>query len=82
MKDFEDRGDFFEDLPDEISDANMDDMINNDLSIVSMGLDMKLLETSIELVKSGWFWRFRRLGTKLKMIETTYQILSKLVDEE
>ena len=80
MKDFEDRGSFFEGEGGDM--GNMEEMINNDLDIVSMGLDAKLLETSIEIAKSGWFWRFRRLNTKLKMIEETYTRLDKLLRGE
>ena len=79
MKNFyDDRGGCFED-----EDGDMEEMSEGDgLDLFVLGLNRKILEMTIDLVKKGWIWRFRSLDSKLKIIEATYKKLSSLMIAE
>lgn len=45
------------------------------LELVQSDLNIRVMNMAVEILEKGWFWRFRPLENKLKMIQLTYQML-------
>ena len=52
------------------------------IDLMAFQLNQKLLKKAVDLAEKSLFWRFRSLETKLKKIETIYQSLKKLLEEQ
>lgn len=52
---------------------------NNDLLL--MEIEQKILESSISFCKSSWFWSFRTMSGKMKMIKKVYRQFKGLVED-
>lgn len=52
------------------------------LDLISVGLDQKLLNTAIDLLKCSFFWKFKSAHSKLKMIDETYKSLKKIMNDK
>ena len=68
---------FFEDEFDE------DEIIEMaQVNLVSYDLNQKILQASIQVAEHSFFWRFKSLNKKLKLIREIYLAFSKLIEEE
>ena len=51
------------------------------VELVNREQDQNILKLSIKLLEKSWFWKFRTLDTKLKLIEKTYNNFLVLLDQ-
>jgi hypothetical protein len=52
---------------------------NNDLLL--MEIEQKILESAISFCKSSWFWSFRTMSSKMKLIKKAYRQFKGLVED-
>lgn len=52
------------------------------MELVNREQDQNILKMTIDFLNKSWFWKFRKLDTKLKMIEDTYRRFINLLDKE
>lgn len=56
--------------------------IGSGTSLIETHFRQKLLDKAAEIAKQDWFWNFRSVGTRIKMIEKIFKRLIKLVDRD
>lgn len=88
--DFETYGDdeFDDDFEDEDEDQN-ESFIDSQMLAIQMEqnilleqeIQTKLLEESLKICKSSWFWSFTSLKTKMGKIKIAYNELKKLIQD-
>ena len=52
------------------------------MELVNREQDQNVLKLAVDFVSNSWFWKFRRLDTKLRMMETAYKKFINLLDED
>ena len=85
-EDFYDSGeDFLEDLGSSLGGLPVD-IINKwkdqEHEINGQEINVLLLRHAMMICKEGWFWRFRSINTRLKMLIETYYILLDMIKED
>jgi hypothetical protein len=59
-------------------DGNM--LVNFELK--QQELDQDLLKTTINFLSQSFFWKFRKIDTKLKMIKSTYEAFRLMTQDD
>jgi hypothetical protein len=78
MRQFEGQGDD----KDEMDDFLKNQMIEPELLGGSQGMDdagLKLLKMAINICKDSFFWRFKTINSRLKLIKKTHAVLIELL---
>lgn len=52
------------------------------VDFISVDLNHRLLATTIKMLEKSFWWRFRKLETKLRIISETYEIFNVLIQED
>ena len=52
------------------------------VNLVSYDLNQKILQASVQVAENSFFWRFKSVNKKLKLIRKIYLAFSKLIEEE
>jgi hypothetical protein len=52
------------------------------IQLAESDLNQKLLSKSIRVLEKSFFWRFRLMETKLRLIARVYKSLQKLISEK
>ena len=65
---------------DEMSEEELFLLESAQMNFTSQDSNQKLLWMAIRILEKSFFWKFRKKATKLKMIESTYESLIKILD--
>lgn len=88
---FDDYNEDFDDNDDDAPDMDDDDDFFDDpydkavrmaeIEVAEAEVKCKLLIEVIRMLEKSFFWKFKSLKTKLKMIEESYRNFSQLIEE-
>ena len=77
---------FGDDNHNDEEDENEDDFDNTEFFQMAQipfdSLESSILESSIRICESSFFWKFYNIDYKLKKIKQTYEYLQTMVEEE
>jgi len=70
-----------EDEEDEEIQSQLVLMQQEQVDLLRMEIDERLLKNSIKIASKSWFWSFKSQATKMKLIAETYEEMKKILDD-
>jgi len=74
---------FYLDEDDEVEEEDYDQLVDVfQLNLVQYELNQSLIAKTVAFLEKSWFWSFKSVENKLKLVEETYNKFKKLSEQK